>query len=236
MQVFAMKAEPTARRQVLRDIESFLVRRMVCQLNTRGYNRLFIELLKHLDGPVQDAPSRIRAFLLSSQADSSRWPDDEEFGRKWKSTPLYSVLLQKRVRVLLETIELELYSKLTEKVEIKERLTIEHVMPQKWREHWPLVTEEDTEQRSRHRDTVVHSIGNLTLVNGSLNPTLSNDAWKTKRESMRQFSALALNRQLLEFQDWGEAEIASRADALLEVAKRVWSRPDAARANPIAST
>ncbi len=33
-------------RAVLMDLESFLVRRMVCQLNTRGYNKLFIDLIR----------------------------------------------------------------------------------------------------------------------------------------------------------------------------------------------
>jgi Protein of unknown function DUF262 len=34
---------------VVEDVESFLVRRMVCRLSTRGYNRLFVDLLRTLD-------------------------------------------------------------------------------------------------------------------------------------------------------------------------------------------
>src|SRR5262249_27368444 len=52
--------------QVLSDLESFLVRRMVCNLNSRGYNRLFLDLAKQL-GNAEESPSKpVRQFLLSS--------------------------------------------------------------------------------------------------------------------------------------------------------------------------
>jgi hypothetical protein len=54
---------------VLQDLESFLVRRMVCRLSTRGYNRLFIDLLETLDGDNEGIPDRVRIALLSGTAE-----------------------------------------------------------------------------------------------------------------------------------------------------------------------
>src|SRR6266567_443640 len=93
--------------QVLVDVESFLVRRMICGLNTRGYNRLFVEMLGTLKGDGLFA-NRVRDFLLSSNAASNRWPDDKEFEEAWVGKPLYEMLVQRRIRMLLEGLELQL--------------------------------------------------------------------------------------------------------------------------------
>ena len=43
-------------------------------------------------------------------------------------------------------------------------------MPQAWHRYWPLPEGADDDEAIRNRDRVVHTIGNLTLVNGHLNP------------------------------------------------------------------
>ncbi len=101
---------------------------MVCQLNTRGYNQLFIGLLKTLKGPASALPRRVQASLSSSDAESSRWPPDKEFKRAWCDAPVYYDLVRQRVRMLLEALELHLRSAKTENVSLEETLTIEHIM------------------------------------------------------------------------------------------------------------
>ncbi len=56
------REDEAAVRAVLVDVESWLVRRMVCQLSTRGYNRFFIDLLPALiegDGDVASRVARV---------------------------------------------------------------------------------------------------------------------------------------------------------------------------------
>src|SRR5207247_7764805 len=60
--------------RILDVIESFLVRRMVCRFSTRGYNILFLKLLKHLEGKEYNL-AHVIEFLLTETAESTRFPD-----------------------------------------------------------------------------------------------------------------------------------------------------------------
>ena len=207
---------------MLTDLESFLIRRMICGLNTRGYNRLFLDLL----GQIKSADTlqdRVRKYLLKSEADSNRWPTDAEFRDAWVRMPVYRTLVRKRVRFLLETLETSLHHSKTE--EILTKLHIEHLLPQTWKQHWPLPGISSTEEETLERDRMLHSIGNLTLVTKSLNPALSNGPWSKKRKEIKKFSALSLNRDFAEVEDWNESRIEARSKELFKTARKVWAYP-----------
>jgi uncharacterized protein with ParB-like and HNH nuclease domain len=209
---------------VLRDLESFLVRRMVCQLNTRGYNRLFLDLLKAIQTAPEDPVSAVRACLLSSKADSSRWPDDEEFRSAWLSVPMYMSLAKGRVRMLLEAIEMEMRTRMSEEVELKGKLSVEHLMPQNWKPNWPLPESVDPATAVSLRDAAVQSIGNLTLVTERLNPALSNRSWEVKKPAIQKHSLLRLNAELNkpDFAEWDEKAILARGEDLFFHATNIW--------------
>lgn len=210
---------------VLGMLESFLVRRMVCQLSTRGYNRLFIDLLKTLEGPSDELATRVRQELLSSEADSTRWPRDVEFRQAWMDVPVYRSLRRERVRMLLEALNLHFYTDLTEKVEIKGGLTIEHLMPQEWSQHWPLPSDQPPAEAEARRARVLHTIGNLTLLTKALNPKVSNGPWEEKRRGILQYSALPINQQLQACSAWNEDAILRRGEATFEAALQIWPHP-----------
>lgn len=212
---------------ILEDVESFLVRRMVCQLNTRGYNRLFIDMLVALHGEGGTLAERVRAFLLSSQAESARWPSDTEFRTSWTSVPIFRVLAQARVRMLLEGLERRIRQAKSEDLRFGEKLTIEHLLPQKWQAHWPLPPEGLPAQAAAEREELLHTMGNLTLLTKKLNPSISNGPWSQKQQEILKYSALALNRDLGETGDWNEGTIRQRSDALFEIARREWPMPQA---------
>jgi uncharacterized protein with ParB-like and HNH nuclease domain len=206
-------------------LESWLVRRTVCKLNTRGYNRLFIELLATLREDATNVPGRVRAYLLSSNAESNRWPDDKEFAASWHETPVYEVLVRDRVRMLLEALEMQRRTSKSEKVTLQEKLTIEHVMPQQWTKHWPLPSEGDDEDLVTERNRLVQTMGNLTLVTKALNPAMSNGPWSKKRHEIQKHSLLKLNSELASIENWDEQAIRARGDALLNLAIRIWPFP-----------
>jgi hypothetical protein len=207
-------------------LESWLVRRMVCQLNTRSYNRLFIEMLKTLNGPATGLGGRVRSFLRSSDAESNRWPSDKEFKRAWCETPFYQELVRERVRMMLEALELHLRTGKTEKVTLQERLTIEHLMPRKWHNHWPLPDNVGAEQATEQREGVLHTIGNLTLLTKKLNPAISNGPWRSKRPEIRKHSVLKLNVDIAACERWDEEAIRERSRSLFDHARKIWPYPD----------
>jgi hypothetical protein len=211
-------------RRILVDIESFLVRRMVCQLTSKSYSRLFLDLLSALrrDGFSSEAA---RSFLAQQESESTRWPSDAEFQDAWLNLPAYRILQRRRLRMLLEALELNLHTDKTERMRFSKKLTIEHLLPQSWSTHWPLPGEADEKEERNRRNALVHTLGNLTLLTKSLNPAVSNGSWPKKRTDILKHSALNLNRSLSEFDDWAEEDIVRRGKALFKVAKRIWPRP-----------
>lgn len=219
-------------------LESYLVRRMVCGYQTRGYGALAIRLLKAMGTvPVGQPVSPSIQFELSATVSGvDSWPDDVEFHTQWRQRKFYNGLRRDRVSMILQAIE-EDWQRSNLKAEPVltfdlSRLQIEHVMPQSWQEHWPLTDEGMTAEA---RSWAVDGIGNLTLVSERLNPSLSNGPWNgasgaCKRDGLHAHSKLELNRRLLDgHAEWDEDRMAIRADELFDQARRIWSAPDGAR-------
>jgi Protein of unknown function (DUF1524)/Protein of unknown function DUF262 len=208
-------------RQVCQDLESFLVRRVVCQLTPKNYNRFFVDVIQKLQHEDDFSASAIRSLLLEQTVDTSRWPSDDEFRQAWITTPFYRRLYRRRVRMILEALDAAVQTDKTEKVAINEKLTIEHLMPQEWEQHWPLNDGVDAELRN----SLIHVVGNLTLLTKKLNPSVSNGPWDAKRKAILKHSAIALNRYFHEALTWTEDDIARRTDGFLQLALKIWPRP-----------
>jgi hypothetical protein len=151
------------RDRAIRALESWMVRRALARATGKDVNRVVLDLLRVLDahGP-EVAGDTVENFLASQQAESRRWPSDQALHHALDESPIYKMLTRPRLRMLLEALEDSFRGPLGEGQPCPRNLTVEHVMPQGWREHWPL--EEDTEQAGLDRDQVLHSLGNLTLV------------------------------------------------------------------------
>ncbi|MFD6327699.1 DUF262 domain-containing protein [Streptomyces sp. NPDC058442] len=214
-------------------LDSYLMRRTVCRLTTKNYNRLFLELLKELK--AKDDPAVVTDFLLRQDADSGFWPRDHDIRYVFRSHPLYKHLTRARLRLLLAELEAMLYSGKTERIVHDGELTIEHLLPQSWDAHWPLPDSGDRGSVEAHqrRQVLVHTLGNLTLLTHKLNPAVSNGPWERKRSEILLHSALSLNRSLPA--QWDEEAILARADHLTEAFCRRWQRPEGgAPALPVA--
>lgn len=220
------------RRRALLMIESWLVRRALCGYTTRGYNRLVVDLLNRLEPNLHRADEAVAEFLSSSDASSAIWPADDELTRVLTSRRLYGWVSQRRIVMVLSAVELEL--RRSNKVEdidaLPGNLTIEHVMPQRWRDHWPL---DDAGEETR--DQAVQLLGNLTLTSGPLNSALSNGPWASKRAALAHHSLLLLNQQITAHDRWDESTIASRGRELASMICRLWPRPHGTQP-PVATT
>lgn len=213
-------------------IESYLVRRMICGYQTRGYGALALRLLKVIADTSADEPvaGALQEHLRVSTTGSEAWPDDEMFKSEWVRRKFYNGLRRDRVLMILQALE-ETYQSRAHKAEPLmtfdwSKLQIEHILPQSWVQHWPL--NDDTAPEDR--DWALHGIGNLTLVSERLNPSLSNAPWSStassshaKSAALKQHSRLELNRHLLDqHEDWNEAEMRKRAERMFEEARIIW--------------
>ncbi len=209
---------------IFRDLESFLVRRTVCELTPKNFNRFFAEVVNKLKERGDFSSSAIRRILLEQTSDTTRFPDDAEFRQAWTNIAAYKRLVRKRLRMILEALDSAMRTDKTEKVSYGEKLTIEHLMPQSWQAHWQLPADVTAEQRN----LLVQTMGNLTLLTEKLNPDVSNSAWTIKRPKIHKHSVLQMNKPITDFEDWNEEVIKQRTQQLFEVAIKVWQRPEQA--------
>ena len=214
----------------LRALESYYLRRMVCRMTSRNYNRLFISLVDRLeDAGAEYAGDTVVDFLANQDSDVGLWPSDRQMEGAFLNLPLYRLLTRGRLRIILEGIEEELRTDQAESQSVPRGLPIEHTMPIGWRTHWPLMVGVENEaEQAENRDQLIHTIGNLTLVNNSLNLSLSNDPWKDKRVTLNEHYTLFLNKDLLNNapEVWDESAIGERAKRLCLMATKVWPHAD----------
>jgi hypothetical protein len=218
-------------------IESYFVRRMICRFTAKDYNNLVLDLLRKLHAAPRECAANVVTEHLSDQTAVTRvWPTDADVRENLLTQPAYQTFTRPRLRMLLEAAEDDMRSKMSEEqLAAWGTLTIEHIMPRAWARHWSADLDvHPPELRAgieESRDRIVHTIGNLTLVNGHLNPSLSNGAWTDKRAELRRHSVLRLNSDLLMSAGdvWNEGAIRARGAALAERILAVWPRPHRAR-------
>lgn len=215
-------------------LESFILRRDICGLTTKNYNRMFVDMVEKIRSSRLDPVRALEVQLSLGDKDINRWPVDHEFKAAWLSRPQYRSSRQPRLRYIFEFIEQAKRSALSEDIEIKSPLTVEHIMPQNWRNHWPIPgldqsndgdVDFESIEREYQRAQAVDTIGNLTLLTHSLNSSVSNGPFSVKMPAVRAHASLALNRELQRYQSWDEASIQQRGEALFEVARKVWRGP-----------
>ena len=223
-----LSAEEGTRIRAFTALESFLVRRMICRRTTKDYNRLVLELANRLRENGLDGADAVTAGFLREQiADARVWPSDQDVDHAMDTSPLYRLLTRGRLRLVLEGAERRLRSSgKSEQTDVPRNLTIEHLMPTGWRkEEWPLPEGVDTDAATYERNTLIHSIGNLTLATQKLNSSMSNAPWKSKRDELQGHSVLLLNNELLTRPTWNEEAIRSRSRRVAELVSARWPGP-----------
>lgn len=214
-------------------LESYILRRDICGLTTKNYNRLFVGIIDRLRGADGNRVDALIAYLSSRQSEIDRWPDDAEWRQGWLERDQYKGPRQPRLRYLFESIEQAKRSALNEDIEIKSALTVEHIMPQSWHTSWPIPgldhlddLDPDRLSRQAERAAAINKLGNLTLLTGALNSSVSNGPYSVKMPAVRSHSSLALNRELNDYDEWTEEQVAERGGALFKAARGIWQAPD----------
>ena len=125
-----------------------------------------------------------------------------------------------------------------EKIVINENLTIEHVLPQSYKESdYPLPASNDPIEKKADRWNSLNSFGNLTLLTQALNSSVSNGPFHSytnekgkriegKRQAICKQSYLKLNTYFQDFAgiEWDDAQILKRGRILFEKAKILWGK------------
>ena len=201
-------------------IESFLVRRMLCQVPTNNLNRVF----NAAPGAIGERPDSAVAVQEYLSGRRRYWPTDDEMRRSVRSRPFYWIGRSPQRMFVLRRLE-ESYGA-AEPVDFSHaHLTIEHVLPQSPTPEWLALLEPDVTDVAGPQelhDLLVHTLGNLTLT--AENSKLSNSPFQRKQDILNA-SALVMNRRIAETESWGKQQILQRADDLAERAISLWPAP-----------
>ncbi|GAB4196384.1 MAG: hypothetical protein OHK0013_03570 [Sandaracinaceae bacterium] len=192
-------------------IESFVVRRAICNVPTNQLKRIFLALTKTFT--AEGTPAWLAKTLASGTA-GRRWPKDDELDAAWQTYRAYAASID-RCKLMLETLENSYQHR--ERVD-PSTATIEHVMPQTLTDEWRACLGPDA---TAVHERWLHCMGNLTLT--AYNPELSNSPFTVKRERLRE-SHFELSRWIAQQETWTAAEIEARGKALAEKAKTIWAR------------
>ncbi|MDB9540214.1 DUF262 domain-containing protein [Anabaenopsis arnoldii] len=200
--------------RILKIIENFILRRFICNIPTRGLNRVFALLYSQVS---KDSNLAADSFLvrLKSDLQSRNYPKDEEFKSRLMDVNLYGGENRyEKAKLILESVEE--YFQHKEQVSF-DKLSIEHIMPQTLNDWWKQHLGEDWE--STHQ-LLIHSLGNLTLT--AYNGELSNDDFP-KKQTHFQKSHLELNKYFHNKKSWCRKDIEKRGEYLAEIALQIWS-------------
>ncbi len=189
-------------------LESYIVRRMLVQATTKNYNRLFTSLILN---EVKDAEA-LRKALEANEEATTYMPGNAEVRAAFEGSCLYNLqskgvlyLLESAIRPSMSSTALLGFN----------QYTLEHMMPKKWRNKWGALDEEAATQRDRKLLT----LGNLAIITHSLNASIRDADWTTKKQGKGYKNGLALCAAglatmagALEKESWDEDDIADRAE------------------------
>jgi uncharacterized protein with ParB-like and HNH nuclease domain len=224
-------------REISRILESYLLRRAVCNLGTKNYNRIFLNLTRNLRKDGFSA-ARLRTLLLAQTGESGAWPDDAAFKEAWLHKPLYGLLNSPKLVHLYGRLNQTFMSSKSESVVFDQTPTVEHILPQEWVKNWPLPdgskgmdslelynapATDPRAKASRQRGVALQTLGNLTILSSGLNASQSNLPWDKKRPELVKHSLLPINQSLTDVAAWDEAAILKRGEALFQRALGIWT-------------
>lgn len=225
-------------------LDSYITRRFLCGYTSKNYNNVFLEYLKFLN-KNKDAEA-FKELLYSKTSETNLWPRDNILLEKLLERPLYREEKGKSrsiSNILLE-VEQSIRSSKQEQVKfLNSGLTIEHILPQTWFEHWPLddegISEDDfrisvhavmteTDKNGKYhkienRNKMLHTIGNLTILTSSLNPSVSNSSFVIKKQEIGLQSTVILNTYFQDKPIWDEKQIQKRSQILFDQISKIWT-------------
>ena len=199
-------------------LESYIIRRMLVQATTKNYNRLFTSLILN---EVKDAEA-LRKALEANEEATTYMPGDAEVRTAFEESRLYNLqskgvlyLLESAIRPGMSSTALLGFN----------QYSLEHMMPKKWRNKWGALDDE----AATRRDRKLLTLGNLAIITHSLNASIRDADWTTKKQGNGYNDGLALCAAglatmagVLEKDSWDEDDIADRAEWLANKALEVW--------------
>lgn len=215
-------ADVNERNAIFKVLESYIIRRYICQSLNKNYNKLFAENLIVNNILTAEALTNHFKSFRGGTLSTMAMPDDNEVRSAFKTSKLYN----KQATCILYLLESALRNPMMG-TELKPLggYTLEHMMPKKWRNKWSYPTEITEDERDKNLLT----LGNLAIITQPLNSSIRDSDWQTKLNGKGAKTGLKVNagglitiQSALSQSEWNESTIEARASELAELSLKVW--------------
>lgn len=205
-------------------IESYIIRRLICGNNTKGYNQTVLSLLQNIHNTNYDNFANELINNLGSRSASDYWPNDDRVRSAIKNRSVYGSgrIARSKLTMILIDIDRHITSSKAGGQPNYNNLQIEHIMPQKWQQNYSLNNLSEAEVGE-----MIDRLGNLTIVTSKFNSSLSNDPWQKKRQQFIDNDNLFINKELSKFTHWNQQSIDIRGNQLADAICEIWPHVDA---------
>jgi len=207
-------------RELFEIIETYILRRMVVKESTKNYNQLFTDRL------ISNRILSKQEFIeyIDNSTDKINIPSDFELKKGFDE----SILVNKQSAGIIYLLESKLRNRERQSTQLLgiSKYSLEHLMPKKWENKWKVSLTKDEKD---FRDFKLKTLGNLAIITQSLNASIRDSNWPTKKKGskgklgLKHYSAgIETLSPYLELDDWNEIEIEKRAEYLYEKALEYW--------------
>lgn len=210
--------------EVLACVESFILRRFMCEKPTNALNKIFCSLDFDVMRVKGNAPyGKVLIYILEAKTGTSAFPNNTEFRKAIRERNVYNFNKKNR-GYLFDRLE---NGDTRERVNViqmleEQKLTVEHIMPQTLSEKWKQQLGEDWKDLFENR---LHTLANLTLT--GYNSKYGNHPYEEKKTVKDGFndSPLKLNNLLKSYTKWTREEMDARQKWITERMLELWAYP-----------
>ena len=197
---------------VLKLINSYLIRRAIVSYPTSSLNKVFSALGKEAE-KVKEQKTELEAVAayLYTRTGKAVFPRDEIVKESVLNSDMYN-RNTRLVKLILTQIERESHKEVIEFDEV----TVEHIMPRTLTPSWRV---ELGDRAIDDHKLYVHVLGNLTLT--SYNSELSNKTFEEKLAYYEK-SNIQLTRDCAQYLQWNKESILQRGQQLYESIIAIW--------------
>ena len=195
-------------------LQSYLWRRYITEKPTNALNKIF----QGMYGKISRSGNYYKNLVDVLMAED--FPTDEELESALKLKNVYKD--KEKLNYVFKKLENYNHNELIDFE--NEKITIEHIFPQKpnkaWKENY---SDNELEQMISFKDT----ISNLTLTGSNSN--LSNKAFHEKRDDEvhgYKNSKLYMNKYLGRLEEWNLLSMEARFESLYDDIIKIWKRPE----------
>lgn len=203
--------------EIVTILNSYLIRRSLCGMDTSDITRYFPTLLKETlvdcNGCYTDIVNIFKKNLVNrNKGNSQEMPDNNRLRDRIQNANMYNL------RTWLGIFFKKLESENNPAPVDFSKLSIEHLMPQTATQDWynALKADKDT------YDENVHRLGNLTLAAKNDNSRMGNKVWEYKNKVLASTNHLKINHDILQKEHWTLSDIENRTQQLITDIARLY--------------